>query len=218
MRKISVLLVEDHETVRQGLKLLIDGQPDMEVIAEAGSGREALALADTRHPAVAVIDISMPDINGLTATRQLKERAPRTGVVALTRYNDHAYVKEMLGAGALAYVLKKSRSDELLAAIRAAAAGRQYLDTSLASEPSSFFKSPSGGGGPRLTARESDVLRMMALGHSNKEIASSLDVTVKTIEVHKANAMRKLELKGRTDVVKFAVLQGWLREPDEPRP
>jgi DNA-binding NarL/FixJ family response regulator len=218
MKKISVLLAEDHETVRQGLKLLIDGQPDMEVIAEAGNGRQAIALVGARQPAVAVIDISMPDVNGLTATRQLTEHSPRTEVVALTRYGDHAYVKEMLAAGARGYVLKRSPSKELLAAIRAAANGRQYLDTSLTSEPGTFFKSPSGAVGPRLSGRESEVLRLMALGHSNKEIAGTLDVTVKTIEVHKANAMRKLGLRGRIDVVRFAVLQGWLREPEEPQP
>jgi DNA-binding NarL/FixJ family response regulator len=218
VKKITVLLAEDHETVRQALKLLIDGQPDMEVIAEAGNGRQAIALVQARQPAVTVIDISMPDINGLMATRLLTEHAPRTEIVALTRYSDHAYVKEMLAAGARGYVLKKSRSDELLAAIRAAAKGMQYLDTSLESEPGSFFKSPSGPAGPRLTGRESEVLRLMALGHSNKEIAASLDVTVKTIEVHKANAMRKLGMRGRIDVVRFAILQGWLERPEEPQP
>ena len=218
MKKISVLLAEDHETVRQGLKLLIEGQADMEVIAEANDGREAVSLVEALQPDIAVLDVSMPQMNGLVATRHLSTRALRTAVVALTRYGDDAYVKEMLAAGARGYVLKRSPSSELLAAIRAAAQGKQYIDASLTQSSGSFFKSHSGAVGPRITGREREVLRLMALGHSNKEIASALDITVKTVEVHKANAMRKLGLQGRADVVRFAVLQGWLQEPEEPQP
>ena len=215
MKKIRVLLAEDHETVRQGLKLLINGQPDMEVVGEASDGREALRSVEALKPEVAVLDISMPEMNGLTATRGIAERAPETAVVALTRYGDNAYVREMLGAGARGYVLKQSASGELLAASRAAARGKQYIDTSLATREagSSFKRKPGPTAPPRITDREMEVLRLMALGHSNKDIASSLEVSVKTVEVHKANAMRKLQLQSRIDVVRYALLQGWLREP-----
>ena len=214
-KKIRVLLAEDHETVRQGLKLLIAGQADMEVVGEASNGREAVRSAEVLKPEVAVLDISMPEMNGLAATRAISERAPNTAVVALTRYGDNAYVQEMLGAGARGYVLKQSASGELLAAIRAAARGGQYVDSSLSSREAGALLKPRirGPAHPRITDREIEVLRLMALGHSNKDIAAALDVAVKTVEVHKANAMRKLGLQGRIDVVRYALLQGWLRDP-----
>jgi DNA-binding NarL/FixJ family response regulator len=210
-----VLVAEDYETVRQGLTLLIDGQPDMEVVGEAGDGRTAVERAESSRPTVAVIDVSMPEMNGLAATRGIRDRAPETAVVALTRYADEAYVKALLGAGARGYVLKQSPSSELLDAIRAAAKGKQYLDSSLTTRIAGALVGARRGDSPypRITDREAEVLRLMAVGHSNKEIAGTLDITVKTVEVHKANAMRKLGLQGRTDVVKYALLQGWLRDP-----
>ena len=215
MTKIRVLIAEDHETVRQGLKLLINSQADMEVIGEAGDGRAAVQRAESLKPAVAVLDISMPEMNGLAATRRIRECAPATAVVALTRYRDDAYVKELLAAGACGYVLKQSASIELLDAIRAAARGARYLDTALESGAANPPLRNRRGEAPRtrVTDREAEVLRLMAVGHSNKEIAASLDVSVKTVEVHKANAMRKLGLQGRIDIVKYALLQGWLRDP-----
>jgi two-component system, NarL family, response regulator NreC len=213
--KISVLLAEDHETVRQGLKLLINGQPDMEVVAEAGDGAAAVERVAALHPAVAVVDVSMPKMNGLAATRTIRQTAPSTAVVALTRYADDAYVQELLKAGALAYVLKQSPSSELVEAVRSAASGRPYLDRSLAVRAGGTMRGPRDGrpAAPRVTDRETAVLRLMALCYSNKEIASDLELSVKTVEVHKANAMRKLGLSGRTDLVRYALLQGWLRDP-----
>lgn len=212
--RIRVVLADDHEIVRQGLRLLIDAQADMEVVAEASDGRQAMERVETLQPDVAVLDISMPQANGLVATEGIHERAPRTAVVALTRYGDDAYVKEMLRAGARGYVLKQSGSSELLAAIRAVAAGKQYVDTSLEPVFGRLVSLKLGRtAGSRITDRENEVLRLVALGHSNKEIASALDVSVKTIEVHKGNAMRKLGMNGRIDVVRYALLQGWLREP-----
>jgi DNA-binding NarL/FixJ family response regulator len=211
---IRVLIAEDHETVRHGLKLLIDGQQDMQVVAEAGDGAAAVERAEALRPEVAVLDISMPEMNGLAATRAMRERAPATAIVALTRYADDAYVKALIGAGASGYVLKQSPSQQLLDAIRAAARGRQFVDPNLAARPAgTLIKSHRSGASPRVSERETEVLRLTALGHSNKEIAAALDVTVKTVEVHKANAMRKLGLDGRIDIVKYASLQGWLREP-----
>ena len=212
MKKIRVLLADDHETVRQGLKLLIDRQPDMQVVGEAGDGRAALEAVASLQPQVAVIDISMPQMNGLAAARGIREQAPSTAVVALTRYADEAYVNELFNAGALGYVLKQSSSGELVDAVRAAAAGRRYLDSSLVAREASSTEGRSRTA-PHVTDRESEVLRLMSLGHSNKEIAGDLNLSVKTVEVHKANAMRKLRLNGRTDVVRYALLQGWLRDP-----
>ena len=215
MTKIRVLLAEDHETVRHGLKLLINRQPDMEVIGEAGDGRDAVERVGSLKPHVAVLDVSMPQMNGLEATRAIRESAPTTAVVALTRYDDDAYVQELLSAGATGYVLKQSPSTELVDAVRAAAAGRRYLDRSLAARVAGTMMNQHGrrAAPSPITDRETEVLRLMALGHSNKEIASMLELSVKTVEVHKANATRKLGLTGRTDVVRYALLQGWLREP-----
>ena len=215
MTKIRVLLAEDHETVRHGLKLLINRQPDMEVVGEASDGRVAVERTGALKPNVAVLDVSMPDMNGLAATKAIRESTPGTAVVALTRYDDDAYVQELMNAGALGYVLKQSPSGELVDAVRAAASGHRYLDRSLAARVAGAMLNPRGRRAAQapISDRESEVLRLMALGHSNKDIANALDLSVKTIEVHKANAMRKLGLAGRTDVVRYALLQGWLREP-----
>ena len=212
--KIRVLLADDHETVRHGLKLLINRQPDMEVVGEARDGRHAVERAGVLKPNVAVVDVSMPEMNGLAATKAIRESTPGTAVVALTRYSDDAYVQELLNAGALGYVLKQSPSAELVEAVRAAASGRRYLDRSLAARVAgTMVKGRGRTPSAPISDRETEVLRLMALGHSNKEIAVTLELSVKTVEVHKANGMRKLGLAGRTDVVKYALLQGWLREP-----
>lgn len=214
MNTIRIVLAEDHETVRQGLRLLIDAQTDMEVVAEAGNGLLAIERAEALRPDVVVMDVTMPEMNGLIATRQLREKVPTAAVVALTRHNDEAYVQELLRAGAAGYVLKQSASAELLRAIRAAAAGQPYLDRSLAQRVTGEYlrKHTQRSTQPALSERESEVLRQMAWGLSNKEIAVQLDVSVKTVEVHKAHAMRKLNLRGRIDIVRYALLQGWLQD------
>ena len=215
MTKIRVLLADDHETVRHGLKLLIDEQADMQVVAEAPDGERAVAQVCALHPDVAVLDVSMPKINGLLAARQIRASAPDTAVVALTRYSDLAYVEELLAAGAVGYVLKQSASTELLRAIRAAARGERHVDQATMRQlPSSRHSGRSGSSRPVITDREGEVLRLMALGHSNKEVAQALGVAVKTVEVHKANAMRKLGLAGRIDVIKYAVFRGWLTDAE----
>jgi DNA-binding NarL/FixJ family response regulator len=209
---IRVLLADDHETVREGLRLLVDSQDDMEVVGEAADGKATLEQVRSVNADVVVLDLTMPGMSGLTAARALKEREPPIAVVALTRHDDDAYVQELMSAGASAYVLKQSASAELLTAIRAAAAGGRYLDPAL--PPPDYPRDPRRRAGtPPVTERETEVLRMMAVGHSNKDIASALNISVKTVEVHKANAMRKLNLRGRTDVVRYAVLNEWLRDP-----
>jgi len=212
-KAIRVLLAEDHETVRDGLKLLLQSQSDIEIVAEAADGQEAVERAEAIKPQVVVLDLSMPRMNGLAATRALKQTVPEIAVVALTRHDDEAYVKELLGAGAAGYVLKQSSFTELLRAIRAAAAGNRYLDAALASRGKEGHGRRQLPTRPAVTERETQVLRLMAVGHSNKEIADQLSISIKTVEVHKANAMRKLELRGRIDVVRYALLNGWLHEP-----
>jgi DNA-binding NarL/FixJ family response regulator len=211
-----VLLADDHVTVRHGLRLLIDGQPDMKVIAEASDGATAVQRAIDLKPDVVVMDISMPGMNGLVATRTLKQIQPDSVIVILTRHGDDAYLQELLRAGADGYVLKQSAASELLQAIRATAARGQYLDSALTARVTAGFLSKSGkkapGTGISLSERESEVLRLIAAGYSNKEIAAQLELSVKTVEVHKANAARKLGLKGRIDIVKYALLQGWLSD------
>ena len=214
--RIRILLADDHVVVRHGLKLLIDEQPDMAVIAEAGDGESAVQRALQLKPDVIVMDISMPGTNGLAATRKLRELQPGAAIVTLTRHTDDAYLQELLRAGVSGYVLKQSAPAELLQAIRAAAAGGQYLDSALTARVTAAF-----AGTPRsrklqpaaaVSERESEVLRLIASGYSNKEIASRLSLSVKTVEAHKANAMKKLDLNGRIDIVKYAILQGWLQQ------
>jgi DNA-binding NarL/FixJ family response regulator len=207
-----ILVADDHAVVRQGLKLLIDGQPDMEVVAEAADGKAVLEVAGRVSPDIVVMDVSMPRMNGLVATRALKQQQPRITIVALTRHENHTYLEELLRAGASAYVLKQSPPTAFLQAIRAVAAGGLYLDPAMTARATNGLlagKAHVDAGGT-LTERESEVLRLVAVGHSNVEIAARLGISVKTVEVHKANAMRKLGLTGRVDVIRYGVLQGWL--------
>jgi DNA-binding NarL/FixJ family response regulator len=207
---IRVLLADDHEIVRAGLRLLVEGQPDMQVVAEAANGEQALARIEDSRPDIAVLDLTMPGLGGLAVARRLTNDPGATRIVVLTRHDDEAYVRELLAAGVAAYVLKQSASDELLRAIRAAASGESYVDTACRER---IALEESDGDHPVLTPREREVLRLMAVGHSNKEIGSMLAISVKTVEVHKANAMRKLRLGGRTDVVRYAVLHEWMKDP-----
>ena len=213
-KPLRILLADDHATVRHGLKLLIDSQPDMKVVSEASDGTSAVQRALELEPDVVVLDISMPGMNGLLATRKLKQLQPDTAIVTLTRHGDDAYLQELLRAGVSGYVLKQSASTELLQAIRAAAAGGQYLDSTLTARVTAGFLAREGKrvgtSGVTLSDRESEVLRLIASGYSNKEIAGRLTLSVKTVEAHKANAMRKLDLNGRIDIVNYALLQGWL--------
>ena len=212
---LRILLADDHVTMRHGLKLLIDSQADMKVVSEASDGEAAVQNAIALKPDVVVMDISMPGMNGLAATRALKQQQPATAIVTLTRHGDDAYVQELLRAGVSGYVLKQSAPNELLQAIRAAAAGGQYLDSALTARVTARAIGRADKvkkGGVALSDRESDVLRLIASGYSNKEIAGQLSLSVKTVEAHKANAVRKLGLSGRIDIVNYALLQGWLNK------
>jgi DNA-binding NarL/FixJ family response regulator len=213
--KIRVLLADDHATLRDALTLLINGQPDMTVVATAADGQEAVDQTTNFKPDVAVLDVSMPRLNGHAAAAEIHRQSPRTALVALTRHSDQAYVQALFHAGVSGYVLKQSPSTELMNAIRATAAGRKYLDTALGDRqpPPAVQRPPRLSANARLLSnREEEVLRRVALGYSNKEIAGEFDISVKTVEIHKANGMRRLGLESRIDIVRFALLQGWLSQ------
>jgi DNA-binding NarL/FixJ family response regulator len=215
-RRLRILLVEDHETVRQGLKLLIDREPDLEVVDEASDGAQAIERGRLEHLDVVVMDLSMPGMSGVVATRKLKELRPDLPVVSLTRHADQTFLEELLRAGASGYVLKQSPHAELFRAIRAAASGQQYIDPALMHHLAAPFaaqeRKRTRRGVPAVTDRETEVLRLVSQGYSNKEIAGQLELSIKTIEVHKANAMRKLGLRGRIELLRYALHQGWLHD------
>jgi two-component system, NarL family, response regulator NreC len=206
---ISVFLVDDHETVREGLRLLVNTQPDMRVVSEAGDGATALQRATVSRPHVIVLDLAMPGMSGLAATKALRESVSESAIVTLTRHSDRAYAQQLFAAGVNGYVLKQSPSHELLTAIRLVAAGETYVDPALRQGDRNWNPWASAA----ITDRETEVLRLMAVGHSNKEIAETLHISVKTVEVHKANAMRKLNLTSRAAVVRYAAVNGWLQDP-----
>jgi DNA-binding NarL/FixJ family response regulator len=213
--RLRILLVEDHETVRQGLKLLIDRESDLEVVAEASDGAQALDAGVLARVDIVVMDVSMPGMSGIVATRRLKEIRPDLPVVNLTRHADQTFLEELLQAGASGYVLKQSPHAELFRAIRAAASGKQYVDPALTHHLAAPFATQERkrtGRGPIPTDRETEVLRLVAQGYSNKEIAARLELSTKTIEVHKANAMRKIGLSGRIELLQYALRQGWLHD------
>ena len=213
MTKLRILIAEDHETIREGIKLLINAQPDMDVIGEAGDGLLAVQRTQTLLPDLVLMDVSMPGVTGFQATEQLNQTCPQVKLLALTRHRDKAYLQQLVRAGADGYVLKQSPAEELLRAIRTVAAGGQYLDTALTGKVLAGIagEHPSRDDRqPWISRREEEVLKLIAWGHSNKEIAAKLDISVKTVEAHRANAMRKIDLHSRIHIVRFALLRGWL--------
>ena len=216
MRKLCILLADDHKMVRDGLRMLIEAQPDMSAVGEADNGRVAVSLTGQLQPDVVVMDVAMPELNGLKATEQLRELYPSIKILTLTRHTEDEYLHQLLKAGANGYVLKQSASDELVRAIRAVAAGKSYLDQAVMQQivGSLVGKRPVRGSSAdkSLSPREEEVLRLSAWGYLNKEIADRLHISIKTAEAHKANAMSKLGMKSRIDVVRYAILQDWLKD------
>jgi DNA-binding NarL/FixJ family response regulator len=214
MNKLRIFLADDHAMIREGLKMLINSQSDMEVIGETGSGKAAAQKVIELQPDVAVLDISMPELNGLQATEAVKKTLPRQKILILTRHADAGHLQQLLRAGASGYILKQSAADELIRALRAVVAGGTYLDPSVAAKAVSGIagrlSKRSVEKGATLTERETEVLRLIAWGYSNKEIAARFDLSVKTVEAHKANAMSKLDLRSRIDIVRYAILRGWM--------
>ncbi|MEZ5426876.1 MAG: response regulator transcription factor [Pyrinomonadaceae bacterium] len=216
MAGLRILLVEDHGTVREGIKLLVDAQNDMEVVGEADSGETAVEKTKELRPEVVLMDISMPGLNGMKATKKIKEMFPEIKILILTRHSDDGYLQQLIQAGANGYVLKQSAPAELINAIRAVSAGKAYLDPSLTEKVMGGYLRQStalkNASKVQITDRESEVLRLIAWGYTNKEIAARLQISVKTVETHKANAMRKLGISSRIDIVRYAILQGWLED------
>lgn len=216
MNRLRVFLADDHELVREGLRAIVNAQPDMECVGEAGDGRAAVEQVQKILPDVAVLDVSMPGLNGLEAARKLKKCCPDVRLLTLTRHTDNGYLQQLLKAGVSGYVLKQSASSVLLTALRAVAEGHLFLDPAITGKVIGNYVGKSAGLGPHsqneLSEREGEVLRLIAWGHSNKEIAARLDISVKTVEAHKANAMRKLDMRSRIDIVRYAILQGWLHD------
>jgi DNA-binding NarL/FixJ family response regulator len=211
------MVAEDHRTVREGLKFIVNSQDDMETVGEAGDGREAVWAAQKLVPDLVLMDISMPEINGLTATATLKRTRPEIKILALTRHFDDAYLQELIQSGASGYILKQSAPTELPRAIRHVADRGNHLDPSLTRKVFAGFTEtrnrPRGEtAGAALTARESETLRYIALGYSNREIAEKLDLSVKTVEAHKACALKKLSISSRREIISYAILQGWMQE------
>ena len=216
MSKLRIFLADDHAVVREGLKSLVNSQPDMEVVGEAGDGHAALRGVRELRPDVLVLDITMPELNGLDVTERLKQACPRVRVLALTVHEDTSYLRQLLQAGASGYVLKRGAAEELILAVRTVAAGGVYLDPSLAGRVVSGYLGGQFGlpSSPRgdLSEREAEVLRRIALGYSNKEIAAQLGVGVRSVETYKTRLMEKLDLRSRADIVRYALHQGWLQE------
>jgi len=210
---IRLVITDDHATIRDALKLLLGSQPDLQVVGEATNGEQALEAAVALRPDVLLMDVSMPGMNGLQATAAVKSRVPSVNILTLTRHAEESYLGELLRAGASGYALKQSSSTELINAIRTVASGRPYLDPELNGGLLGLFvqgrtlKKP-----PDLTPRETEVLKMTAWGYGNKDIASRLGLSVKTVEVHKTNGMRKVGMTSRLQLVRFALLRGWFKD------
>jgi two-component system response regulator NreC len=213
MTKIKLILADDHAVVRSGLRMLLEAQPDIEIVAEAESGHEAVQQVESLRPNVVLMDIQMPGLSGIEATKEIKRVAPDTAVIALTMHEDDQYFFEMINAGASGYVPKRAAPDELLIAIRTVARGEVFLYPSLATRLVQDYlrrgEDPEQGQVyDNLTPREREVLVHIAEGQSNAEIAQELVISVKTVDRHRENIMRKLNMHSRIDLVKYAIKRG----------
>ena len=217
MSNIRVLLADDHEMVRKGLRSILDAEADLEVIGEAKDGREALKEAKRLLPDIVVMDITMPGLNGLDATRQLKKQFPQMPIVVLSMHTEKEYVLEVLRAGASGYVVKQAAPAELTSAIRAAQRGEAFLSPAVSKKLVGEYVRQAEAAEDRephdgLTAREREVLQLIAEGHSNKEIAKLLFISVKTVETHRAHLMAKLDRHNVTDLTEYAIGKGMVGE------
>lgn len=224
MGKIRVFLADDHALFREGIRALLSGCEDIEVVGEAADGQEALARVPQAHPDVVLMDIAMPGLGGLEATLALRKAYPQARVLVLTQYESREYLARFLKAGAAGYALKKGAGAELIAAIRAVAAGQSVLHPAMTAEViNGYLKASRPGPGEAayedLTDRERQVLKFIAEGRTSKEIAQALDLSVKTVITHRTNLMQKLGLHNRADLVRYAVRLGVIRvEPEAPPP
>jgi two-component system, NarL family, response regulator NreC len=202
---IRIVLADDHVVVRKGLRLLLDAEPDLEVVAEAGDIESARRYVHGHHPGVLVLDLNMPGGSSLEAIPLIREESPQTQIVVLTMQQEPAFAREALGAGALGYVLKEAADDELVEAIRCAAVGQGYLTPGLGARIAS---GPPPGAPDDLSEREANVLRLIALGNTNAEIAEQLYLSVRTVETHRSHIQQKLRLSTRAELVGYALKRG----------
>ena len=213
---VRVLLIDDHRILRQGLRALLEREPDFEVIGEAENGRTGVEFAKEAHPDIILMDISMPGLNGIDAARQILDHSPHSRIIALTAHSDRNLVREILKAGAVGYVVKDSAVEELTNAVRTVLAGRVYLSPRVAGLVVEGFVTdraaaqgiPAAGVFARLTAREREVLQLMAEGKATKEVAQALSVSVKTAETHRRAIMEKLDLHSVAELTKYAIREG----------
>jgi len=217
MSETTIILAEDHHIVRQGLRALLEAEPDIQIVGEAANGLEAAQLAESRQPDVMIVDLMMPGLNGLEVTRQVAQRSPHTQVIILSAFENEAYVTEALGSGAAGYVLKKSSAADLVQAVREVVAGRRYLSPSLSERAIEAYvryvqqvRDSDLDPYKTLTPREREVLHLAAEGHTNAEIAERLSISPRTVETHRANMMRKLGLRTSTDLIRYAMQRGIL--------
>lgn len=208
MKKTRILLADDHTVVRRGFGLILSAQPDLEVVAEARNGREALERAVATEPDVILMDVSMPELNGIDGTRRIVEAVPRARVLALSMHRDAVYVREMLRAGAKGYLVKDADDDALIDAVRAVARGEAYLSPSVADAVLADYRRHVTNPLDLLTPREREVLQLVAEGRTNKEIAQLLSLSVYTVDSHRSRLMEKLNLNSSGDLVRFAIRNG----------
>jgi two-component system, NarL family, response regulator NreC len=218
---IRIILVDDHELVRTGLRALIDATPGLDIVGESSNGADAIAQTLALRPDAVVMDISMPVLDGADATERLTRECPEVKVLALTAHDDRAHVTRLMQAGAAGYVLKRCAADELVRAIHTVADGGTWVDPALAGsilreEARHLAEDAATPGADALSEREEQVLRNLAWGRSNKETAERLGVSTKTVETYRARITEKLGLRARTDLVRFAIRQGWLAEDSAP--
>ena len=210
---MRLLIADDHGVVRGGLRLLLDRQPDMEVVAEAGDGAEAVAEALAHDPDLAILDVAMPRLTGLQATREIKALVPEVDVLILSMHDDERYLFEALKAGASGYVLKQKADQDLVDAVRAVARGESFLTNSaLRSLVREWMADSSRGPREPLTPREQEVLKLIAEAHTNREIGALLGLSEKTVESHRSSILRKLGMRDRVELVRYAIRRG-LVEP-----
>jgi DNA-binding NarL/FixJ family response regulator len=214
MKKITVLLAEDHVIVRQGLKSLLSAEADIEVVGEAGNGRQAVQMARDMKPDVVVMDIGMPILNGLEATSQIMGEPVPSKVLILSSYADDEYVHKLAEAGAAGYLIKQTAAGELIAAVRQIAKGNAYFSPSILKRLLELYRDTGGKGRPQrgagetLTSREQEVLQMVAEGHVNKQIASALNLSIKTVEKHRQQLMDKLDIHDIAGLTRYAIAHG----------
>jgi two-component system response regulator NreC len=207
-RKTRILLADDHSVVRSGFRLLLSAQPDLEVVGEACNGREAVQQAAELRPDVIVMDVTMPELNGIEATRRVAIEVPRARVLALSMHKDAVYVREILRAGARGYLLKDSGEADLISAVRSVARGEAYLSPGIADAVLSDYRKHVTDPIDLLSSREREVLQMIAEGKTNKEIANALKLSVYTVEAHRGRIMEKLNLHSAGELVRFALRNG----------